>query len=649
MLPTTTQTAWNKLATLKQVDNTLVRYEIAQSWKRCLAFDLNPHCCANHAFIHDTTEKREENKLLLKTASTHIQRLYEALPRKGFIIMLLGADGFILSMSGDSSMRNYAESLLVCPGVYDVENIHGTTAPAISLLTRRPAQVLLSEHFFQSYHDWCCSSAPVLDRHGNVLGVLNVANRDIKGHTINVLSTVQMATASIESELRYAALYREHKQTSAYLKTVIASSSEALVFFDKEDKLAHVTKNAQTLLGGDATACVGSCAEAVIPDFPSIKQGLGRGKQWADIVLRQSRSSRAPVEIRLALVSDGNAGEPYGIIGTLRKKTGAQPDTGKYHADLRYDFKDFIYCGKKAASIVFQAQKAASANHTLLIEGESGTGKEILAQSVHKAGSRRSGPFIAVNCAALPKDLVQSELFGYESGSFTGASKTGKAGKLELAHGGTLFLDEIGDMPLDAQANLLRVLQEKKSARIGGARPKHLDVRVIAATNKNLLAESDSGRFRRDLYYRLAVLHIRIPPLRERPEDVWVLAEHFAKKYTEPSFDRTGTIRLSPQIKSALQQYSWPGNVRELENIIVSLINKTPCAAIQKSDLPHRLRCSAPSTAGVENLQTVERDAIQSALIQCGGNISATAELLGISRATMYNKLNRYKLEKNSA
>ena len=643
MHPVSTKKAWNKLVTLKQVDHSLVRREIAQSWERCLTSNLNPYRCDKCAPAHDLGEKTEDNQILLRAAPMHMQRLYEALPGTGFIIMLLASDGIILSISGDDKMRDHAESLLVCPGVHNTESVIGTTAPAISFIERRPARVLLSEHFIQSYHDWCCSSAPIFDRFGNVLGVLNAANRNFEGHPLNVLGIVRMAAASIEAEFQYVKLHREHTTTSLYLRAVEEASSQALVLFDKEDTLIHANKNARALIGPDWAQYLGSSADAVFSGFPSVKKELLFGKQRADLAF-ELRRRRIPIIAHLNLMR-GDDNEAHGIICSLEKKLDAKADSKMSGAELQYSFKDFICCSPKLERILAQARQIAPIDHTVLIEGESGTGKEILAQSIHGASPRRDGPFVAVNCAALPYELIQSELFGYESGSFTGANKNGKAGKFEYAQGGTLFLDEIGDMSLEAQANLLRVLQEKRVVRIGGSRPKHLDVRIIAATNKDLLSESDRGNFRRDLYYRLAVIHLHIPPLRERPEDIWPLVEHLAKKNLSNSINCTERLSFSQKAKSAIQEYRWPGNVRELENMVILLLNKIAGNTVQLSDLPPHMRQNTLQSDAVDDLQTVERETIQSALIKCGGNMSMTAKLLGISRATLYNKINKYRLQ----
>ncbi len=280
---------------------------------------------------------------------------------------------------------------------------------------------------------------------------------------------------------------------------------------------------------------------------------------------------------------------------------------------------------------------------TILIQGESGTGKEIIAQAIHNYSPRLNRPFIAVNCAALPKDLIQSELFGYEEGTFTGAKKGGKAGKFELANGGTIFLDEIGDMPLTVQTNLLRVLQEKYIVRVGGSRIIPLDVRIIAATNKNLLKEVENGRFRNDLYYRLAVFVLNIPPLRERKEDLEVLLQHFIRKHAS-SQGTAESIIISPQVRRIILAYDWPGNVRELENTVIYFLNSMKGSTVTVNDLPPALKAGADVAVNLKTLEELEKQNIIQTLKQCNRNITLAAASLGITRATLYRKIKKYKI-----
>ncbi len=297
-------------------------------------------------------------------------------------------------------------------------------------------------------------------------------------------------------------------------------------------------------------------------------------------------------------------------------------------------------------------RRATRVSSTVLIQGESGTGKEMVARHIHFAGPRKAKPFIVVNCAAIPDTLVESELFGHEKGAFTGA-ETSRQGKFEVANGGTLFLDEIGDMQLESQAKLLRVLQDGLVERVGSSQSRRVDVRVIAATNRELKSVVDEGRFREDLYFRLEVLPIRIPPLRERIEDLPLLVDHFRQKLAT----RLGqpAPALSAAAIDAMKRYRWPGNVRELENTLEQVFILCDKDTIAVDDLPEKLRTREPQTGEVDLpagglvLEELEQDLIRQALARSGGRIKDAAELLGLSYKTLQYRLKKHDIDKHEA
>ncbi len=304
---------------------------------------------------------------------------------------------------------------------------------------------------------------------------------------------------------------------------------------------------------------------------------------------------------------------------------------------------------QKVFDLVNRATRVSS---TVLIQGESGTGKELVARHIHFAGPRKSEPFIVVNCAAIPDTLVESELFGHEKGAFTGA-ETSRQGKFEIANGGTLFLDEIGDMQLDSQAKLLRVLQDGVVERVGSAQGRQVDVRVIAATNRDLKAIVDDGRFREDLYFRIEVFPIRIPPLRERIEDLPLLIDHFRHKLATRLDQPVPT--LDPDALEAMKRYRWPGNVRELENTLEQVFILTDKDSIGLEDLPEKFKTREPQTgevnlpAGGLIIEEVEQDLIRQALARSGGRIKEAAELLGLSYKTLQYRLKKHDIDKHEA
>ncbi|WP_243122371.1 sigma-54 interaction domain-containing protein [Clostridium septicum] len=328
----------------------------------------------------------------------------------------------------------------------------------------------------------------------------------------------------------------------------------------------------------------------------------------------------------------------------------------------KYTFEDIIGQSPQIKKVINECKAISKNSSAVLLNGESGSGKELLAQSIHNYSDRSNGPFIAVNCGAIPKNLIESELFGYESGSFTGAKKGGAPGKFELANGGTIFLDEIGEMPLEMQVTLLRVLQESCVTRIGGKNSIDIDVRVIAATNKDLKEEIKNCNFRSDLYYRLSVLPIKVPPLKERIGDVPVLLNHFLNIKSQKL--NKSIPKISQNLFKKMISYCWPGNIRELENFVENLvalngvttyeIDLAECHCLTYDNLgniidTYSLNETPPKipTNNITPLLALEQAEIKKAICICNGNMTKAASKLGISRNALYNKIKRYNINTN--
>ncbi len=305
----------------------------------------------------------------------------------------------------------------------------------------------------------------------------------------------------------------------------------------------------------------------------------------------------------------------------------------------RYHFENIIAKSSKMQRIIEIIKVVAKSNATVLITGDSGTGKELVARAIHSQSHRRNKSFVAVSCAALPESLLESELFGHEKGSFTGAY-TQKKGKFEFANGGTIFLDEVGEMSANIQVHLLRVLEEKEFTRVGGNEPIKVDVRVISATNKDLRKAIEKQEFREDLYYRLNVVNIELPPLRERKEDIPLLAEYFLNKFAVEN--RKEVTGFSPEAMELVLDYDWPGNVRELENAIERAVILAKDSLITVADLPQENLPPVGLASTGKNLKEVEKSHLLNVLRETGGNYSEAARILGISRMTLYNKAREY-------
>ncbi|VBB07062.1 pas fold [Lucifera butyrica] len=434
----------------------------------------------------------------------------------------------------------------------------------------------------------------------------------------------------------------ELKGMKNQLETLLNTVQEGIIAMDTAGRIIDTNTAAAKMIGVAADKLIGTnivrvFAGLTIEDLleRSRKSGTGEIPCWL-------QGRRLHCIMKFNTWSD--AAEVKGIVATLQEMETVKKIVSRYgwEIDCR---ADEILGGSTAMENVKQAvSMAARTNTAVLIRGESGTGKELLARVLHCSSERRYKPFIAINCAAIPDTLLETELFGYEEGAFTGARRGGKPGKFELADGGTLFLDEIGDMPLPLQAKLLRVLQEKQIERIGGTQPVPVDVRIISATHKDIEAMIKAGQFRQDLYYRINVFPVVVPPLRQRREDLPVLISHFLEKYQTAYAKRlagmdTGAYNL-------LLQYEWPGNVRELENIIEYLVSIETGSRISLPHVMDRIQRSGEAAPGdMMSIAAAERQLILAAMAKFGPALEGkekAAAALGISKATLYRKLKEY-------
>ncbi|MCM0759747.1 sigma 54-interacting transcriptional regulator [Sporomusa sphaeroides DSM 2875] len=449
----------------------------------------------------------------------------------------------------------------------------------------------------------------------------------------------------ISGKLNERALYKQSKKMVEQFDTLINSIREGIVAVDYHGKITHVNRSATDLLMVPANLLNGYMIEEV---FAGISMGrlLKMTKPYIeqDIFYKYGQQTLH----FMSTITEVKYGEAInGFVFSFRSIGEMRKLAGRFiHAERKYTFDGILGQSEEISSIKKKMCRVAATDSTVLITGESGTGKELFARAIHHESLRKKGPFIAVNCGAIPENLLESELFGYEEGAFTGARRSGKPGKFELANGGTIFLDEIGDMPLHLQVKLLRVLQEYTIERVGGTKPIVIDARIIAATNRNLEEMIQTNQFRSDLYYRLSVIPFRIPPLRERMEDLELLIHCFIQKY-----NLILGKRIKGYTKDALArmfEYSWPGNVRELENAIEYSANVCPDSLINANYLPDRiikhitaLQPSQPQES-VQSIADLEKKAIVEALKRYGTSNHAKeniAKYLGMSRSTLYRKI----------
>lgn len=442
------------------------------------------------------------------------------------------------------------------------------------------------------------------------------------------------------------------------LMDIISNMSDGVIIISPQGKIEFINKTLKVMLGKISIDVEKQLTyEMLVANNKNIEKMLTKNQPFHDEEVTLTIDDR---EMQF-LVTGTPIEDPDGITrrGILVLKPLAEVHrlVNRYtSSQARFYFGDILTRSEIMQDTIDLAKAASQNKSTILIQGESGTGKEMFAQSIHNQSKYSEGPFIAVNCGAIPRELVGSELFGYVEGAFTGARKGGNPGKFELAQGGTLFLDEIGDMPLEQQAALLRVLQEKQVCHLGSSKAIPIDVRVICATNRDLYQEVQKGTIRQDLYFRLNVISLRIPPLRERPEDIDLLLKHFLIQADPQWLEHVD--KIDPMIWDLLKSYSWPGNVRELQNFAERIQFTVNDYSIRPEDLPYEIQAlykKSPDspTTHIPNkdydikqkLAEVEAQHIKQLLIQYNGNITRVAETLGVSRRTVNRRIQKYGLK----
>ena len=443
-------------------------------------------------------------------------------------------------------------------------------------------------------------------------------------------------------------------------RLIFESIHNGAMVTDANGTITHFNKFYGQFLGVDPQAQIGRhCTEAVENSRMHIVARTGK----AEINHSQLIQGQKMVVQRVPIITDGKVIAVFGQVmfkdvkdvGKLARELSLLESKVKlYEEELlslrstRYTFDSIIGKSDAIKTLKREALKAAGNNFPVLITGESGTGKELFAQAIHHASARRLHPFVRINCAAIPRDLLESELFGYEKGAFTGAKAEGKPGKFELAHAGTIFLDEIGDLPAEMQPKLLRAIEDKEFERVGGTKIVRSDFRVVAATNQHLESMLATGRFRKDLFYRLNVISLQIPPLRDRPSDILAISDHFLEQ-TAKEANLEG-LSIDKEAERALRAYAWPGNVRELTNVLERSVSALEGKTIRTTDLPFYVpRGTRPTdprqpTSLREMQARAEREAIWAALKEADFQKARAARILGIHRTLLYKKMRKYGL-----
>ena len=630
----------------------IVRPDVLESWRRCYDYGLDYNVYNYGPVLDKLTlqEKMHQKDLLLKAADPYICQLEAML--SDAIILLSDEEGAMLRViEGNELLRKQNERFNLVPGSVWNESTVGTCAHCISLIQGTPMQICGPEHYFEKYEEISCSSAPIFDINYNLAGSLCVVTSSFSKQSSQSLGLVVSMAWAVQNQFQIA-LHND------LFNLTLQKTDSALMAINKSGIITKANLVAQQMFVEISQDLIGTHVDQILGEQPLIKSVLESGKPIEDAEIEIDRLNQRVV-VSFAKPLNDYCGNNLGCIVALKRINRIKNrETRRDGLNTRFTFDKIIGSSPPIKKVIEIARKFAHLDANILIQGESGTGKEMFAQAIHHE-SRSSGPFVAVNCGAIPANLIESELFGYEGGSFTGAERRGRAGKLELADGGTLFLDEIGDMPLELQPVLLRVLEEKRLMRIGGNRYIPVNFRLITATNKNLYEQVETNQFRQDLYYRLKVLQIDIPPLRERSSDILELANYFIRVIAQNQLIVPPV--LSDLATIYLLNYHWPGNVRQLENSMLYAVNVCEDNIIRPEDLPEEIvsgiDLDLPVNTGTQlhmaqpitnlSMKDMERIMITQALEQTKYNVSEAAVLLGMSRSTLYRKIKEYQLLKN--
>lgn len=617
--------------------------DVAGSWRRCIDLHALDPGSGRAPYVFEAPQVRERQQALARlreVAAPLLGRLHRQLMNPGQAIMLTDAAGVIVDCLLHDAPRAAFQRAGLRLGADWSEAHEGTNGIGTCAVERAPVIICQHDHFRALHTGLTCTASPVFGPHGELLAVLDVSStsaeitRQSQFHT---LALINLTAKLVESEY-----FLQHYRQAWLLQ--LQEQADHLGGFD------------QALLACDDMGRVLAANQSALNRFRTTREQLicTRIDNWFDLsferMLEHARPRppacwplrtrtgerllallRAPVRVRAARAA-AFASESARGTAVEASATAGLPAPAAMPSATRAELAD-----PRLAREFARAVRVFAHDVPVLIRGETGSGKEVFARAVHAASARADAPFVALNCAAIPEALIESELFGYVGGSFTGARREGKPGKLWLANGGTLFLDEIGDMPFAMQTRLLRVLEERAVAPLGGGEAVPLDIRVLSATHRDLRQRIAEGQFREDLYYRMNGLEAAVPALRERT-DLDALMQALLDQAAG-----AGAMRFSAAAHDALRAYAWPGNVRQMRSVLRSLAALCDTGTIEFDDLPPEVRDAHPAAAEAP-LDAAERHALRETLERCGGRVSMAARQLGVSRNTLYRKLKRHGL-----
>ncbi|MEI8355562.1 MAG: sigma 54-interacting transcriptional regulator, partial [Deltaproteobacteria bacterium] len=648
---------WENFVAGKPVDPKIVRQQVLSSWKRSRIAGVDPYNTFGVKILSE--EDAEKQKLshdeLLKAFGNVFPIIEEIVIKNKLNLQLFDSNAqsirlamFPEAFPGKSYDDIESKMLGNIP-----EKVLGTNAVCLALSEGNPVQIIGAEHFNYYLHDFFCCSAPIHDNIGKIVGALNVFSH-LDNFFVGVLGLVSCMASIFDNRTLIRTAFEEMDVYELAINNIMEQSLKGVIYVNKDKQIKHYNKSIAKLLNIHPD----TKDNKIVDEFLSVSNCLNDNEMLEnkEVIFTTNGRKKSLLISTQNLVNAKN--EAKGKIVFVEDTDAVYKSFQKIRGNKAlYTFEDIIGENKALVTAKNLAKKVSGTRAAVLIYGESGTGKELFAQAIHNSSPRKTASFVSINCGAIPPELIESELFGYEAGAFTGALKGGKPGKLELASDGTLFLDEIESMPLNAQIKLLRALSTQKISRIGSMEDIPVDVRIISATKTDLLKEADEDNFREDLYYRISTIVVKLPPLRDRIDDIPMLTVNLLKLHTkEFSHD---TYEVCPEFIKALCLLPWRGNIRELSNVIEravaladhdnTLTNKLlPENENSRQDneeldlvpqLGEQLEKEVSRGGCIDLLKMSEEIAIKLALKLASGNIAKAANRLGISKPTLYAKI----------
>lgn len=637
--PLTVSQARNVFLAKGNVEQGSITEAIERSWRRCLANGVNANSPSNIEVItaQELTLKREQNRQLLSLATPEMETLSEQIAHTCNIVILTDDQGVILNSLGGHHLLKEEQRIALSPGASWHENHRGTNAIGTVLVEQSAMTVQGAEHFMAYHHSLSCSAVPIFGSKNQLIATLDVSN-DSNTSQQHTLALVKMSAQMIENRLFLASHQSDIVLHFHARPEFIGTLWEGVAMFTEAGQFVATNRSGQFQLSLNMQ-------NSHLLNSPSIGFESIFDISLTGLLKQMAGTDKLIMPLRL-----NNGARIYVKIETLNKNP--QQSAVSTHEIKRASAAnlDLLNSGDaKIARAIQQVKQVLIRDIPILIQGETGVGKELFARAIHEASPQHKGPWIAVNCAALPEGLIEAELFGYEEGAFTGAKRKGSAGKIEQAEGGTLFLDEIGDMPLALQARLLRVLQERKVTPLGSTKSIPVHFALVSATNQKLKGKVESGDFRSDLYYRLNGLSVVLPALRDR-SDLQALIEVILQ------IEQATYVTISPAVLAIFKTHTWPGNIRQLHNVLRTALALADGETITELHLTQDFmdeldaltfegtsQQRVAASAGLA-LNDFAEEVISAAMRQHTGNISAVARQLGISRNTLYRKLKHIRL-----